>query len=437
MFPRIVGLFFAVISIGGADEPVSIHGTLQQSYVLSTKNDFLFRGTKGGSLEFTEATLNATKQVDDRLRVGAQLLSREFGQEGNFATVLDWGYGDYQLNGMFGLRAGKVRLPLGLYNEYRDVDAGRTEILLQQGLYPEGFRALSLAYNGLGVYGNLGENSSFGSLDYHLYYGSLTVPEDFLVLKPLQAAFNMSTSIEVDQIDGGQFQWNTPVEGLRLSYSVFQLDGYWDVKSPALFYSPLYSNFNVPEGIDFELLITGTGLEYQREKWTLAAEFQNMKMRSAYSPAFQTAFSQPVAAAVTAATTASLTPTLGSVAAGQAGQVAGQAAGQAALGGISPILTGMNTDSFMWYGSATYQFTDRYSQFLSYGITYSDKSNKSSKASYRKDFGLGFRYDLSNHWRFKLEGHHFDGGSGAILTTGSTRVAQSYQIFLGRLAFDF
>ena len=41
-------------------------------------------GSEDGSLEFTEILLGASTEVNERLRAGAQLISREYGDTGGF-----------------------------------------------------------------------------------------------------------------------------------------------------------------------------------------------------------------------------------------------------------------------------------------------------------------------------------------------------------------
>ena len=54
-----------------------------------------------------------------------------------------------------GFRAGRIKLPYGLYNQSRDVDMARTSVLLPQSVYSEVDRELLIAYEGVGLYGNV------------------------------------------------------------------------------------------------------------------------------------------------------------------------------------------------------------------------------------------------------------------------------------------
>jgi hypothetical protein len=90
-------------------------------------------------------------------------------------VVIDWAFGDYRWKDQLGFRAGKVKLPYGLYNEGRDVDMLRTSIFLPQSIYNERMRDFILAYEGAGAYGSLA--SGIGGFDYHVFGGTLNVPD--------------------------------------------------------------------------------------------------------------------------------------------------------------------------------------------------------------------------------------------------------------------
>ena len=59
------------------------------------------------------------------LRAGMQLFSRALGPRGNYAATFDWYYLDWHRWDAFGVRAGRVKLPFGLYNEQNDFDPAR------------------------------------------------------------------------------------------------------------------------------------------------------------------------------------------------------------------------------------------------------------------------------------------------------------------------
>ena len=55
---------------------------------------------------------------------------------------------DYRFKDWLGIRAGRVKIPFGLYNDSSDVDSARVPILLPQSLYPTLNRDFLLAQTG-------------------------------------------------------------------------------------------------------------------------------------------------------------------------------------------------------------------------------------------------------------------------------------------------
>src|SRR5678810_917248 len=59
---------------------VQLHGFVSQGAFITTSNNYLGRSTHG-SAEFTEAALNVSSEVADRLRVGLQLFTRDVARD--------------------------------------------------------------------------------------------------------------------------------------------------------------------------------------------------------------------------------------------------------------------------------------------------------------------------------------------------------------------
>src|SRR6267142_5985687 len=106
-----------------ADDPeapradaLEFHAFVSEGYLKSSDNNYL-ADSKRGSFEFWEAGINATKQLTDRLRMGIQLFSRDLGPLGDYKAKVDWAYLDYNWKDWLGVRAGRIKLPFGLYND--------------------------------------------------------------------------------------------------------------------------------------------------------------------------------------------------------------------------------------------------------------------------------------------------------------------------------
>src|SRR5690349_11800038 len=184
---------------------VDVHGFVSQGWLLGLRNDFLAEDEARGSFEFSEVGINFTKQLGDRLRTGLQLFARDLGPRGNYHPTVDWFYLDYRFADWLGLRAGRVKLPFGLYNEINDVDAARAFILLPQSLYTVSNRDFLLAQTGVELYGYL-DLDCLGALDYRVYGGSVWVDEDIAAPGPVHL-----DDSDIPWIVGGRVLWETPL----------------------------------------------------------------------------------------------------------------------------------------------------------------------------------------------------------------------------------
>jgi hypothetical protein len=208
----------------GADAPVGLgaveaHGFASQGFILSTGNNYLAK-SKSGSFEFSEIGINFTNQLTDRLRFGVQLFAHKLGPSGDYTATMDWFYMDYRFADWFGIRAGRTKLPFGLYNEVNDIDAARVPILLPQSVYPVTNRDNLLAQTGVELYGRLDFRTG-GVLDYRLYGGTII----FTVANQPGSPFVVQ-DLRVPYLAGGRLMWETPLEGFRVggSLQALQLD---------------------------------------------------------------------------------------------------------------------------------------------------------------------------------------------------------------------
>jgi len=210
---------FTDTCLAADDMGIDIHGFISQGYIKTTHNNF-YGDTMGGSLEFNEFGINFAKEPTDNLRVGLQILARDFGSNGDDELTIDWAFGDYRWKDWLGVEIGKIKTPKGLYNETRDVDMLRTYIFLPQSVYSEILRDTDLGLLGAGVYGDIHLNAG-GLLSYQLIYGTQNIPANESVSQALQGTTAYTTPIVNDSIDVETkyvigLVWDTPLDGLRL-----------------------------------------------------------------------------------------------------------------------------------------------------------------------------------------------------------------------------
>ncbi len=355
--------------------------------------------------------------------MGIQLLGRDFGTRQRSSVAIDWAYGEYHWRDQLGLRAGKIKLPYGFYNQSRDVDMLRTSVLLPQSVYLENDRDLLIAYEGVGLYGNI-MLGSLGDLDYELSFGALNVPQSghtdterlFITAGELaedgvaEAVADMyglpadSASATLDRVDdvelavpwilGGAVIWNTPLSGLRVGTTYMEGDAEasgryrFDVLLDQGTTVPAYIPYSSEVTVDLDLneLFTGS-LEFHRERWTLASEFSRMRM-----------------------------------------------------GKITSV---------GWYALADYRL-NRHWAFQSYFSSYiPDDSNRKGEDfeaiglpdyyAWQNDLALAVRADINDHWLIKFEYHHMDGAAltyWADLPEGDV-ASRRWRVWTAKTTFHF
>jgi hypothetical protein len=248
----------------GAPLSVEVHGFVSQGFILSTNgNNYLSADSTHGSFQFSEVGLNFTKSLTDRLRVGIQLFAQDLGPSGTYDAKMDWFYLDYRIADWLGLRAGRVKIPFGLYNEVNDIDQARLPILLPQSVYPLEDRNFLLAQTGGEVYGYVNLQDA-GAVEYRLYGGTIF----FDTLIPPGSPYQV-IGLNVPYLFGGRLLWETPLHGLRVAGSV------QDLRLDA---SLLAGMTTVDVQIPAELWVASA--EYAGGDWLLSAEYSRWSSKS-------------------------------------------------------------------------------------------------------------------------------------------------------------
>jgi hypothetical protein len=216
------------------DRAIQVHGFVSQGFIYTDDNNWLTMNTSQGSGAFTDFGLNASSPLTDKLRVGAQVYDRNLGQLGQYHPSLDWAVADYRFKSWFGVRAGKVKTTLGLYNDTQDLDFLRVFVLLPQSVYPTDLRDATIAHLGGDVYGTISLKHGLGDFSYTAFAGhrsdSIYSGYTYLASK-FGATYKNSGALNY----GGDLRWNTPLRGLLIGAS--RLDG--DTSAKATSVNPL------------------------------------------------------------------------------------------------------------------------------------------------------------------------------------------------------
>lgn len=136
-----------------------VHGFASQAYLLSEGNNFYGESTDG-SHDFYEAAINGSVALGSGLLVSAQVMLRDAGLTDTGKPRLDYALLDWNVlqgvNSSAGIRIGRVKNAMGLFNDTRDVIFARPGILLPQSVYYEGvgLRGLFFSSDGAQLYGS-------------------------------------------------------------------------------------------------------------------------------------------------------------------------------------------------------------------------------------------------------------------------------------------
>jgi hypothetical protein len=370
-----------------AADDLQVHGFVSQGYIKTTQHNYLGETERDqGSFDFTEVGINFTKPLGDKLRVGLQLFAHDLGPLGNYSPQLDWYYLDYRAFDWLGIRAGKTKLPWGLYNEANDVDSGRVPVLLPQSIYPVSNREYLFAQTGGEVYGDVPLGGA-GSLEYRLYGGTifLNVDDSSIQLRDFDVPYDA----------GGRVMWRPPLEGLQLggSFQVLRFD--FDF-SPTPEQTMTYEmQGQLPDDFDgvvrarIPYKVWVASLEYQWQRLWLASEYTRSYVE------YETNLLLPQTKVVN-----------------QGGYL--MAAFQ-----VTP-----------WFTPGVY-YSATFPNFRAKRPTGTDPNPRSS---YQHDVALTLRYDITPHWLVKLEGHYMHGTAALNRALNGNRpldtLSENWGVFL-------
>jgi len=352
-------------------QDVQFGGFASQGYLKSSANDYL-GDTSGGTFDFREYAANASWSKD-KFRVGAQAFGQKIGDYGKDEIKLDWATVDYQATQWFGVRAGRVKMPRGLYNEALDLDSVRPFVLLPQSVYDPRLRDFNASFDGGMVYGNV-ELGRFGSIDYRGFYGDIPIKAN----SGANAYFNSdkpqyNLGINLDSVVGGSLFWNTPLAGLRTGYSFSQFKNLTSLRSadprdPLNLHTKTAARY--PRHLFSAEYIWGDwtfASEYSREQGTYVVNYLN-RVKQSFPKSSNKSYYVSAARRIN-----------------------------------------------KWLEVGAYYDSYTENTVLSTGVQPPKK---------QKDYALSLRFDLNEHVIFKLEGHAYD-GAGKIFDTVAKPQPQS------------
>ncbi len=353
---------------------IQIHGFATQGFLFSSNNNYLTMQSSRGSLQWTEGAVSLTEPLGDNLRVGIQFHMYQIGQFGGPNVLVDWVSGDYKINDQLGFRAGKVKVPLGLYNDSQDVDSLFLWILLPQAQYPDDNRDFDLAVLGGEVYGSVGLGRRGGRMQYRGYTGENRLDAHGGYAQQI-AQFGLTLPTPPGgRAYGGDVRWATPLRGLTVGGSA---------QSQALDGTGPTGSFHMPPA-----LILGDYAEWTRGRLHVAGEYQR----------------SPLLPVVTVGTT------------------------------VVPV----PLDQRAWYVMADFRVSRKVQAGSYYSHYVNKAEDTSMPTNYSKDWVISGRYNFNEYFYGKLEGHLLHGnGLGYYASDNPNGLRPKTAMVAARLGFTF
>jgi hypothetical protein len=355
-------------------ENIQIHGFATQGFLYSSHNNYLTMKSSSGSLQWTEGAISVADQVTDKLRVGIQLHMRQMGDLGGPNVVVDWASGDFKFNDKLGFRAGKIKAPLGLFNESQDVDSLFLWTLLPQSMYPVDNMDFNLSEMGGEIYGALPLGKRGGHLQYSGHIGDNSLDANGGYVQQL-AEFGLTFPTPPSgKTYGADLQWVTPWRELTVGASALNdaLDGtgpQGTVHLPATFTMAYYARWD-------------------RGRVHLAGEYWRTPLNIQLT--------------------------------------------------VGPNAMPYPVDQRAWYPMASYSVMKRLQIGGYYSHYVNKAGDRSLPANNSKDWVISGRYDFNDYFYGKLEGHFLHGtGLGYYASTNPDGLKPNSNLLAARIGFSF
>ncbi len=200
------GMAFLAVGVQSAaqavdvEDKMEIHVYGQQNYFQTNVNEYLGADRDGTWDNYAAAILFATK-LDEKSKAWVLLHGTAHG------VRVDWAFIDYQLTSNLMGRVGKIKKPVGLYNEIRDVQYLHISAL-QPALYQEASEMVDESYKGVALVYEA--PLKIGGLSFDLYGGELDVHGG-----------EEGATEKYGRLMGGRVTYQTPIDGLKFMGSMY------------------------------------------------------------------------------------------------------------------------------------------------------------------------------------------------------------------------
>lgn len=355
-------------------EGAQVHGFLSQGYVLTSGNKLFGDSNHGGSLDNTQFGLNGSWRPLPELQFSAQGLYRRAGVGQENDVRLDYGFMDYtpwsNEEWTMGTRLGRVKLPIGLYNDTRDVPFTRPTILLPQSIYFDRTRDLALSADGGLLYGE--HRADWGNItaEFGAFSAAVDSRQSEIALfgrnRALDKDWPGSIESRPSYVGRLMYQHNDEDGGqLRLGITSIWLDAYYDPKLADGARVVGGRRLDLEKG-DFKFQPWYFSAQYAAENWSLTGEYALRHLQFS-------GFGRPL---------------------------------------------DRQFDGESWYLQGIYRLAPQWQAVARYDVYYANRDDRGGKAvagtqptytQYAKDWTVGLRYDITSTLMLQTEYHRVNG----------------------------
>lgn len=189
----------------------SIHGYVSQAYAVSEDHQ-IYGIPTNGTTDYRDLALQFRYDPNKRNAVVLQLRQQRFGEsrKDSDEVELDWAFYQHNLSDRFSLKAGRIPLPLGIFNEAGGAAMTSPFFRPANELYDRQYTSKTL--DGALATVSLGARAGW-SFDVDGYFGRWALDQ-----------WNRTEQIDARNAWGAQVWANTPINGVRIGAGAYRCD---------------------------------------------------------------------------------------------------------------------------------------------------------------------------------------------------------------------
>lgn len=221
---------------------VSVHGYVSQAYADSQDHQ-IYGIPTGGTADYRDVALQFRYDPNRRNAVVVQLRQQRFGEsrKDSDEVELDWAFYQRSFSDRLSLKAGRIPLPLGIFNEAGGAAMTSPFFRPPNELYDRQYTSKTLD-------GALASASLRGpgrwSFDVDGYFGEWVLDQ-----------WNRSEQLEARNAWGAQVWANTPIDGVRVGAGAYRCD------------------VDAPSGVVVDYLMVHGSVDVDLDRWRFATEY--------------------------------------------------------------------------------------------------------------------------------------------------------------------